>query len=84
MLDIKDIKGLDGEELLKSYEGKNPYINYMKKKYLTEKKYFLTTSQSKYVKKYFNFEPKTLNKDNRNYHNIISEQLIEEHKLNVP
>ena len=42
MLDIKDIKGLDSEELLKSYKGKNPYINYMKKKTLTEKKYFLT------------------------------------------
>ena len=28
MLDIKDIKGLGAEELLKSYEGKNPYINY--------------------------------------------------------
>jgi len=35
MLDIKDIKGLKSEEILKSYEGKNPYINYMKKKYMT-------------------------------------------------
>ena len=33
MLDIKDIKGLGGEEMLKQYNGKNPYINYMKKKY---------------------------------------------------
>ena len=32
MLDIKDIKGLGGEEMLKQYNGKNPYINYMKKK----------------------------------------------------
>ncbi len=58
MLDIKDIKGLEAEELLKSYEGKNPYINYMKKKYLSEKSYFLTTNQTKYVKSYFNFDPK--------------------------
>ena len=32
MLDVKDIKNLDGETLLMSYEGKNPYIRYMKKK----------------------------------------------------
>ena len=32
MLDIKDIKGLGVEELLKTYDGKNPYISYMKKK----------------------------------------------------
>mgnify|MGYP000453842854 CR=1 FL=1 len=37
MLDIKDIKGLKGEELLETYNGKNPYINYMKKKYINEK-----------------------------------------------
>ena len=47
MLDVKDIKNLDGEDLLVTYEGNNPYINYMKKKFQTEKKYFLTNSQSK-------------------------------------
>ena len=62
MLDIKDIKGLKSEELLKTYEGKNPYINYMKKKSETEKSYFLTNNQSKYVKNYFNFMPKPINK----------------------
>ena len=31
MLDIKDIKGLNIEELLVTYCGKNPYITYMKK-----------------------------------------------------
>ena len=56
MLDIKDIKGLDSEESIKKYEGKNPYINYMKKKYKTEKSYYLTTNQSKYVKSYFDFD----------------------------
>ena len=80
MLDIKDIKGLDSEDMLKSYNGKNPYINYMKKKSLTEKKYFLTTNQSKYVKSYYNFIPKEINKiiEITNYY---SEQLKEEHKL---
>ena len=31
MLDIKDINNLDSESILMSYEGKNPYIVYMKK-----------------------------------------------------
>lgn len=80
MLDIKDIKGLDSEDILKSYIGKNPYINYMKKKSLTEKSYFLTTNQSKYVKSYYNFIPKEINKviEITDYY---SKQLEEEHKL---
>ena len=62
MLDIKDIKGLGGEEMLKQYNGKNPYINYMKKKYESEKSYFLTPNQSKYVKKFFKTEPKKIDR----------------------
>lgn len=82
MLDVKDIKNLDSEDLLVSYEGNNPYINYMKKKFQTEKKYFLTNSQSKYVKKYFHVEPKKLNKvvELTNY---FSEELKKEHKLKI-
>ena len=83
MLDIKDIKGLKSEELLKTYEGKNPYIKYMKKKYENEKSYFLTTNQSKYVRKYFNFAPKQINKiiEITDYY---GEQLKEEHNLKIP
>ena len=65
-------------------EVKNPYINYMKKKYETEKSYFLTTNQAKYVKKYFSFTPQTINKiiEITNYY---GEQLKEEHNLkNTP
>jgi SWI/SNF-related matrix-associated actin-dependent regulator 1 of chromatin subfamily A len=82
MLDIKDINGLDSENLLKEYKGKNPYINYMKKKSMTERSYFLTSSQSKYVKNYFDFEPKKIDKvvELTNY---FSEQLKEEHKLKI-
>lgn len=83
MLDIKDIKGLGVEELLKTYDGKNPYISYMKKKYLTEKNYFLTTNQTKYVKKFFDFVPKKLNKVVK-ITNYFSEQLMEEYKLKTP
>ena len=59
MLDITDINNLDSDALLMSYEGKNPYIKYMKKKLETENKYFLTNSQSNYVKNYFTFEKNT-------------------------
>jgi SNF2 family DNA or RNA helicase len=83
MLDIKDINNLDSESMLMTYEGKNPYIIYMKKKMMTEKKYFLTNNQSKYVKKYYSVEPKKINKviELTNY---FSEQLQEEHKLKKP
>ena len=84
MLDIKDINNLDPESMLMTYEGKNPYITYMKKKMMSEKKYFLTNSQSKYVKNYYSVEPKKMDKviELTNY---FSEQLQEEHKLkNTP
>lgn len=82
MLDITDINNLDSDTLLMTYEGKNPYINYMKKKLETEKKYFLSNSQSNYIKNYFTFEPKVINKviELTNY---FSEQLKEEHKLKI-
>ena len=82
MLDVKDIKNLDSEDLLVSYEGNNPYIKYMKKKFQKEKKYFLTNNQSNYIKKYFNYEPKTLNKvvELTEY---FAEELKEEHKLKI-
>jgi SWI/SNF-related matrix-associated actin-dependent regulator 1 of chromatin subfamily A len=82
MLDVRDIKNLDSEDLLMSYEGKNPYIKYMRKKKETEKNYFLTNNQSNYVKNYFTFEPKVLNKviELTNY---FSEELKEEHKLKI-
>jgi hypothetical protein len=82
MLDVKDIKNLDSEDLLITYEGNNPYINYMKKKLQTEKKYFLTNNQSNYIRKYFNFEPKKINKviELTNYY---AEELKEEHKLKI-
>jgi SNF2 family DNA or RNA helicase len=82
MLDIKDINNLDSESMLMTYEGKNPYIIYMKKKKMTEKKYFLTNNQSKYVKNYYSVEPKKMDKviELTDY---FSEQLQEEHKLKI-
>jgi len=82
MLDITDINNLDSDTLLMSYEGKNPYIKYMKRKLETEKKYFLSNSQSNYIKNYFNFEPKNINKviELTNY---FSEELKQEHKLKI-
>jgi len=83
MLDIKDIKGMKSEEILELYGGKNPYINYMKKKYMTEKSYFLTTNQAKYVRLYHNIPPKVINKVTE-ITDYFSEQLQEEHKLKNP
>ena len=82
MLDIKDINNLDTDTLLSSYEGKNPYIRFMKKKMVTEKNYFLTNSQSNYIKTYYYYEPKNINKviELTDY---FSEQLKEEHKLKI-
>ena len=82
MLDIKNINNLDCETLLSSYEGKNPYIRYMRKKLTTEKNYFLTNSQSNYIKNYYYYEPKIINRvvELTNY---FSDQLKEEHKLKI-
>jgi SWI/SNF-related matrix-associated actin-dependent regulator 1 of chromatin subfamily A len=54
----------------------------MRKKFETEKNYFLTNNQSNYVKNYFTFEPIIINKviELTNY---FSEELKEEHKLKI-
>ncbi len=64
-------------------KSKTRYINYMKKKYMTEKSYFLTTNQAKYVKLYHDKEPKIINKVTE-ISNYFSEQLQKEHKLKNP
>ena len=84
MLDIKNLKGKKAEELLKTYEGKNPYIRFMKKKYELESSYYLTTGQAKYVINFNNTEPKKMDKviEITDYY---AETLKEEHKLkNTP
>ena len=88
MLDIKDIKNLDGEDLLATYKGNNPYIKYMKKKIETEKKYFLTNNQSKYVKKYLHFEPKLPKKWSRlifnlRWRNAVLRIVIKQNDFNI-
>jgi SWI/SNF-related matrix-associated actin-dependent regulator 1 of chromatin subfamily A len=83
MLDIKNLKGKKAEELLKIYEGKNPYIKYMKKKYELESSYYLTSGQSKYVIDFHNTEPLKMDKviEITEY---FSGVLQEEHKLKNP
>ena len=83
MLDIKDFNNLDTENLLLTYEGKNPYILYLKKKVSIDKKYILTNNQLNYIRKYFNVEPKQLNKvvEITNY---FSEEIKEKYKLKNP
>jgi SWI/SNF-related matrix-associated actin-dependent regulator 1 of chromatin subfamily A len=55
----------------------------MKKKYMTEKSYFLTTNQAKYVRLYHNIEPKKINKITE-ITDYYSEQLKKEHNLKNP
>ncbi len=83
MLNIKDFNNLDTENLLLTYEGKNPYILYLKKKLSIDKKYILTNNQLNYIRKYFNVEPKQLNKvvEITNY---FSEEIKEKYKLKNP
>ncbi len=80
MLDIKNLKGKKAEELLKVYEGKNPYIRYMKKKYELESSYYLTSGQSKYVIDFHNTDPLKMDKvvSITDYYSGV---LQEEHKL---
>ena len=80
MLDIKNLKGKKAEELLKTYEGKNPYIRFMRKKYELESSYYLTTGQSKYVLDFHKTEPQKMDKviEITDYY---AETLKEEHKL---
>jgi SWI/SNF-related matrix-associated actin-dependent regulator 1 of chromatin subfamily A len=83
MLNIKDFNNLDTENLLLTYEGKNPYILYLKKKLSIDKKYILTNNQLNYIRKYFNVEPKQLNRvvEITNY---FSEEIKEKYKLKNP
>jgi SWI/SNF-related matrix-associated actin-dependent regulator 1 of chromatin subfamily A len=83
MLNIKDFNNLDTENLLLTYEGKNPYILYLKKKLSIDKKYILTNNQLNYIRKYFNVEPKQLNRvvELTNY---FSEEIKEKYKLKNP
>lgn len=83
MINLNHLTGKDAEDILKLYEGKNPYIRFMKKKFLTEKKYFLTKNQVSYIKDFHNVEPKEVNKivELTEY---FAKQLIEDHKLTTP
>jgi SWI/SNF-related matrix-associated actin-dependent regulator 1 of chromatin subfamily A len=81
MLDLKDIKGKKVENLLVNYEGNNPYIRYIKKLFQNDSGYVLTSSQSKYIEKFHDFQPIKLNKiiEITEY---FGEKLKEDFKLN--
>ena len=83
MLDIKNFNNLDTENLLLKYKGKNPYILFLNKKLSIDKKYVLTNNQLNYIRKYFNVEPKQLNKvvEITNY---FSEEIKEKYNLKNP
>ena len=62
MIRLEDIGGRSANDRLKKYEGKNPYIQELKLKFLNKKGFTLTDNQSKYVLDNFDKEPVYLNK----------------------
>jgi len=62
LINLDDIKGRDAIELLRKYEGKNPYIKKLKSDLSKNGKLKLTTTQSKYIINNYDFAPLHINK----------------------
>lgn len=62
MINLDDIKGRDAIELLRKYEGKNPYIKKLKSDLAKDGKLKLTTNQTKYIINNYDFIPLHINK----------------------
>ena len=62
MINLDDIKGRDAIELLRKYEGKNPYIKKLKSDLAKDGKLKLTTNQTKYIIHNYDFIPLHINK----------------------
>jgi len=62
LINLDDIKGRDAIELLRKYEGKNPYIKKLKSDLAKDGKLKLTTNQTKYIIHNYDFIPLHINK----------------------
>lgn len=80
MIDINDIKGYSAINILKGYEGKNPYIKKLKKKLIKFGKITLTTFQSDYIVENHDKEPMLINKI-VSITEYIGEELKKQHNL---
>jgi SWI/SNF-related matrix-associated actin-dependent regulator 1 of chromatin subfamily A len=80
LIDINDIKGYSAINILKGYEGKNPYIKKLKKKLIKFGKITLTTFQSDYIVENHDKEPMLINKI-VSITEYIGEELKKQHNL---
>jgi hypothetical protein len=62
LIDINELKGRKAIELLRTYEGINPYIKNLKNKLIKDEKVSLTEGQAEYVTKFHDVPPQVLNK----------------------
>ena len=62
MINLDDLKSRSAITLLQTYEGRNPYIQKMKKEYLKNRKVKLTENQTRYIVDFHDKEPQLINK----------------------
>ena len=80
MININDIKGYSAINILKEYDGKNPYIKKLKKKLIKFGKITLTTTQTNYIVENHKKEPLLINKI-VSITEYIGEELKKQHNL---
>lgn len=62
MIDINELRGRGAIELLRKYEGINPYIKDLKNKLIKDGKVKLTEGQAEYINSFYDVPPQVLNK----------------------
>jgi len=62
MINLETIRKNSALPLLEDYNGKNPYITNLRKKYIKHGKITLTTNQSKYIRDNFDKDPIKINR----------------------
>ena len=80
MINLDDIKGYSAINILKEYDGKNPYIKKLKKKLIKFGKITLTTFQSDYIVDNHKKDPMLINKI-VSITEYIGEELKKQHNL---
>ncbi len=80
MINLDDIKGYSAINILRDYEGKNPYIKKLKKKLIKFGKITLTTFQSDYIVDNHKKDPMLINKI-VSITEYIGEELKKQHNL---
>lgn len=80
MIDINDLKSRGAIQLLRNYEGMNPYLKDLRNKLLKDGKIKLTEGQTEYVNKFHAVPPQIINKVVR-INPLLGQSLQEKDKL---